>query len=85
MSARAFYHFYSSRPGKFIEALFSGKLISQQSLDQMTGFNPCGQLYLQRKTFYGHTGGVDGFGFVAGITSRRKTDPPHMLQWKVMP
>jgi len=48
---------------KFIEALFSGKLISQQSLDQMIRLQSGMDSFTYNgKTFYGHTGGVDGFG-----------------------
>jgi len=48
---------------KFIEALFSGKLISRQSLDQMIRLQSGMDSFTYNgKTFYGHTGGVDGFG-----------------------
>jgi D-alanyl-D-alanine carboxypeptidase len=48
---------------KFIEALFSKKLISQQSLDQMIRLQSGIDTFTYNgKTFYGHTGGVDGFG-----------------------
>ena len=52
---------------KFIQALFDGKLITQQSLDQMktirdgegAGMEP---FTFAGKTFYGHTGGADNYG-----------------------
>ena len=62
-----------STPGdvlKFINALFSGKLVSQQSLTQMTkivdifGIGLAPTPFYQRKG-YGHTGGVDGFQTIA--------------------
>jgi CubicO group peptidase (beta-lactamase class C family) len=52
---------------KFIQALFDGKIVSKESLDQMKprdkdkyglGINP---YPLGDKTFYGHGGGIDGF------------------------
>lgn len=51
----------------FIRSLFEGKLISQKSLNQMKtmkdgyGFGMA-SFTLAGKTFYGHTGGIDGFG-----------------------
>lgn len=52
---------------KFIEALFSLKLVSQSSLDQMkTITNGFGmgmfQIPFHTKKAYGHNGGIDGFG-----------------------
>jgi D-alanyl-D-alanine carboxypeptidase len=48
---------------KFIEALFGGKLISQQNLDRMIRLQSGMDSFTYNgKTFYGHTGGVDGFG-----------------------
>jgi D-alanyl-D-alanine carboxypeptidase len=45
---------------KFIQALFDGKLISKENVDQMkTGMGMC-DLKLGDKTFYGHAGSVDG-------------------------
>ncbi|HLO57927.1 MAG TPA: serine hydrolase domain-containing protein [Bacteroidales bacterium] len=54
---------------KFIYALFNGKLISQQSLDQMTTIKDnfgLGMLQFpyDDKKVYGHTGGIDGFSSV---------------------
>lgn len=52
---------------KFIEALFSLKLVSQSSLDQMKtitdGFGMgIFQIPFHTKKAYGHNGGIDGFG-----------------------
>ena len=48
---------------KFIEALFGGKLISKQNLDQMIRLKSgMDSFTYNEKTFYGHTGGIDGFG-----------------------
>jgi len=52
---------------KFIEALFSLKLVSQNSLDQMKtiteGFGMgMFQIPFYTKKAYGHNGGIDGFG-----------------------
>ncbi|HUR10706.1 MAG TPA: serine hydrolase, partial [Flavitalea sp.] len=48
---------------RFIKALFDKKIISQKSLDQMIE-NKMGMdtFHYDNKTFYGHTGGIDGFG-----------------------
>lgn len=51
---------------KFIESLFSGKLISQKSLDQMKTISDgygmgMVQYPLNNRKLYGHTGGIDGF------------------------
>ncbi len=51
---------------KFIEALFSGKLVSSQSLESMTTLKDNFGLGLMRFPFheryaYGHPGGIDGF------------------------
>ncbi len=52
---------------KFIQALFDGKIVSKESLDQMKtirdgegqGMEP---FTFAGKTFYGHTGGADNYG-----------------------
>jgi D-alanyl-D-alanine carboxypeptidase len=51
---------------KFIEALFTGKLVSQNSLNQMkTTTDECGmgmfKMPFNEKMAYGHNGGIDGF------------------------
>ncbi|MCX6239260.1 MAG: serine hydrolase [Bacteroidia bacterium] len=52
---------------KFIEALFSLKLVSQKSLDQMKTITEgygmgMFQIPFNTKKAYGHNGGIDGFG-----------------------
>src|SRR5262245_14059754 len=53
--------------GKFIQALFEGKLISKETFNQMKtlrdgeGFG-IGTFTFAGKTFYGHTGGGDNYG-----------------------
>ncbi|HMG15261.1 MAG TPA: serine hydrolase domain-containing protein [Saprospiraceae bacterium] len=54
---------------KFIEALFAGKLIKQNSLDQMKTLNDgygkgMFQFPFYDKKAYGHNGGIDGFASV---------------------
>ncbi len=52
---------------KFIQALFDGKIVSKESVDQMkairngelSGMEP---FTFAGKTFYGHTGGADNYG-----------------------
>ena len=52
---------------KFIQALFEGKLVSKESLNQMKtirdseGFGMA-TFTFAGKTFYGHTGGADNYG-----------------------
>src|SRR5436190_3356672 len=46
---------------KFIQALFDGKLISQESVNQMKNGMGMSDLKLGDKTFYGHAGSMDGF------------------------
>jgi D-alanyl-D-alanine carboxypeptidase len=50
---------------RFIQALFDGKIVPKESLDQMKPKDKYGlgiNLYpLGGKTFYGHGGGIDGF------------------------
>lgn len=59
-----------STPGdmaKFIQALFEGKLVSRETLDQMKTMRDGEGLGMVTftfagKTFYGHTGGADNYG-----------------------
>jgi CubicO group peptidase (beta-lactamase class C family) len=50
---------------KFIQALFEGKIVSKESLEQMKPKDQFGlginSYPLGGKTFYGHGGGIDGF------------------------
>jgi CubicO group peptidase (beta-lactamase class C family) len=59
-----------STPGdmaKFIQALFEGKLVSKETLDQMKTMRDGEGFGMETftfagKTFYGHTGGADNYG-----------------------
>lgn len=72
---------------KFIESLFNGKLISKQHLDLMirlqsgmdSSFNYNG------KTFYGHTGGIDGFGSWLVYQPEEKLTLAYATNGKVYP
>jgi D-alanyl-D-alanine carboxypeptidase len=60
---------------KFIQALFSLKLVSQESLNQMMQ-NKFGMetFTYNGKTFYGHTGGIDNFGsWLAYLPEEKRT------------
>ena len=46
---------------KFASALFDGKLISQENVDQMKNGMGMSENKLGGKTVYGHSGGTDGF------------------------
>jgi CubicO group peptidase (beta-lactamase class C family) len=46
---------------KFASALFDGKLISQENVDQMKNGMGMSENELAGKTVYGHSGGTDGF------------------------
>ena len=46
---------------KFIQALFDGKLISQENVDQMKNGIGMSEQKLGGKTVYGHSGSTDGF------------------------
>ncbi|HEX2846187.1 MAG TPA: serine hydrolase domain-containing protein [Chitinophagaceae bacterium] len=71
---------------KFIEALFGGKLISQQSLDQMIRLQSGMDSFTYNgKTFYGHTGGVDGFGSWLAYQPEEKLTLAYATNGKVYP
>ena len=46
---------------KFIQALFDGKLISQENVNQMKNGMGMSEQKIGGKTIYGHSGGTDGF------------------------
>ena len=46
---------------RFIQALFDGKLISQENVNQMKNGMGMSEQKLGGKTVYGHSGGTDGF------------------------
>ncbi len=57
---------------RFFHALFDGKLISQENVSQMkNGMSMAGH-QLAGKTFYGHTGGTDGFTAVLVYLPEKK-------------
>lgn len=63
---------------KFIEALFEGKLIKQESLEEMKkitdGYGKgMFSFPFDDKTFYGHNGGIDGFSSTLGYNPDDKT------------
>jgi D-alanyl-D-alanine carboxypeptidase len=48
---------------RFIQALFEGKIVSKESLNQMMQNKSGMETFTYNgKTFYGHTGGIDNFG-----------------------
>ena len=62
---------------KFIQALFDGKIVSKESLDQMKTIRDGEGLGMEPftfagKTFYGHTGGARQLWSVAGLPAGRK-------------
>jgi D-alanyl-D-alanine carboxypeptidase len=71
---------------KFIEALFNGKLVSQESLDQITK-NKFGieTFTYNGKTYYGHTGGIDGFGAWLVYQPEEKLAVSYAANGKVYP
>lgn len=74
----------------FMEALFSGKLISQESLIEMIPKeNPyglgMGSFKFSGKTFYGHTGGVDNFGSWLAYNPEEKLTIAYTANAKVYP
>lgn len=74
----------------FIQALFDGKLISQESLKQMTTIKDGYGLGMDTftfagKTFYGHTGGVDNFGSWLAYLPEEKLAVAYTTNAKVYP
>lgn len=57
---------------KFASALFDGKLISQENVDQMKNGMGISSQPLGDKTFYGHSGGTDGFRSLVGYLQEEK-------------
>jgi D-alanyl-D-alanine carboxypeptidase len=71
---------------KFIEALFSGKLITQKSLDKMIELKSGMDTFTYNgKTFYGHTGGIDGFGTWLAYLPEEKLTLSYSTNGKVYP
>lgn len=71
---------------KFIEGLFNGKLVSQESLNQVTQ-NKLGieTFTYNGKTYYGHTGGIDGFGSWLAYQPEEKLTVSYAANGKVYP
>jgi D-alanyl-D-alanine carboxypeptidase len=75
---------------KFIQALFDGKLVSQESLNQMKtlrdgeGFGMV-TFTFAGKTFYGHTGGADNYGAWVAYLPEEKLAVAYTTNAKVYP
>lgn len=75
---------------KFIQALFDGKIVSKESLDQMkmirdgegSGMEP---FTFAGKTFYGHTGGADNYGAWLAYLPEEKLTIAYTTNAKVYP
>ena len=75
---------------KFIQALFDGKIVSKESLDQMktirdgegSGMEP---FTFAGKTFYGHTGGADNYGAWLSYEPEEKLAVAYTTNAKVYP
>ena len=75
---------------KFIQALFDGKVVSKESLDQMktirdgegSGMEP---FTFAGKTFYGHTGGADNYGAWLAYLPEEKLAVAYTTNAKVYP
>ncbi len=75
---------------KFIQALFDGKLVSKETLDQMKtmrdgeGFGMV-TFEFAGKTFYGHTGGTDNYGAWLAYLPEEKLAVAYTTNAKVYP
>ena len=75
---------------QFIQALFDGKIVSKESLDQMktirdgegSGMEP---FTFAGKTFYGHTGGADNYGAWLAYLPEEKLAVAYTTNAKVYP
>jgi D-alanyl-D-alanine carboxypeptidase len=75
---------------KFIQALFDGKIVSKESLDQMktirdgegSGMEP---FTFAGKTFYGHTGAADNYGAWLAYLPEEKLAVAYTTNAKVYP
>jgi CubicO group peptidase (beta-lactamase class C family) len=75
---------------KFIQALFDGKIVSKESVDQMktirngelSGMEP---FTFAGKTFYGHTGGADNYGSWLAYLPEEKLAVAYTTNAKVYP
>ena len=82
-----------STPGdmaKFIQALFEGKLVSRETLDQMKtmrdseGYGMV-TFTFAGKTFYGHTGGADNYGAWLAYEPEEKLAVAYTTNAKIYP
>jgi D-alanyl-D-alanine carboxypeptidase len=75
---------------KFIQALFEGKLVSKETLDQMKtmrdglGFGMV-TFTFAGKTFYGHTGGADNYGAWLAYEPEEKLAVAYTTNAKIYP
>ncbi len=82
-----------STPGdlaKFIQALFDGKIVSKESLEQMKTMRDGEGLGMVTftfagKTFYGHTGGADNYGAWLAYLPEEKLAVAYTTNAKVYP
>ena len=75
---------------KFIQALFDGELLSQESLESMLRIKDGYGLGMDTftfsgKTFYGHTGGIDNFGAWLAYLPEEKLAVAYTSNAKVYP
>jgi CubicO group peptidase (beta-lactamase class C family) len=75
---------------KFIQALFDGKIVSKESLDQMKMMKDGEGLGMVTfafagKTFYGHTGGADNYGAWLAYLPEEKLAVAYTTNAKVYP
>ena len=75
---------------KFIQALFEGKLVSKENLDQMKTIRDGEGAGMEAmpftgKTFYGHTGGADNYGAVLAYLPEEKLALAYTTNAKVYP
>jgi CubicO group peptidase (beta-lactamase class C family) len=75
---------------KFIQALFDGKIVSKESLDQMKAMRDGEGLGMVTfefagKTFYGHTGGADNYGAWVAYLPEEKLAVAYTTNAKVYP
>jgi D-alanyl-D-alanine carboxypeptidase len=75
---------------KFVQALFEGKLVSRETLDQMKTMKDgegmgMGTFTFAGKTFYGHTGGADNYGAWLAYEPEEKLAIAYTTNAKIYP
>jgi D-alanyl-D-alanine carboxypeptidase len=70
---------------KFIQALFDGKVISPESVNQMKNGMGMSDLKLGDKTFYGHAGSMDGFRSMLLYLPEENLAVAYSSNWVVHP